>query len=435
MEKYSQEPYTDEFISEYFNKTYIDPSYQRHEVWSDSKKYKFVNSVYIGYAINPIILINISMCLDYAEAMGNQEDIKYFSDKKNSGKKYISVDGNNRSQSINSYLNKELDKDVYNDSNREVFKKKKISLVILGQMSKNQIHELAMRTNIQDAWNEQENRNAMNTDVSNFIRNFTNEIRPTTEKVRIHKVNRMKDAELLTKMLSYEINGKVKITQKLLNKIYRTKDIDLSKFKKNITTITKIMEYHTTNIKLPASEFFNLYMLTSFFNKNNMSINDLKEFYLEFHTKQNLRRSDNKTTYNSENGKIVTWSGLNGNLGLDYDLKLNTILKDIDIDKHITVKDKQRSFTLGQKIKIWENNGGMVRVNNNQKLIDGNVFDKGNKNDFIKISLMEVLDGGKWVVDHIHPHVEGGQTTIENGEITSKEYNLWKTKKKYDAAI
>ena len=163
-----------------------------------------------------------------------------------------------------------------------------------------------------------------------------------------------------------------------------------------------------------------------------MNINNLKEFYTEFYTKQNLRRLDTKTTYNSENGKIVTWSGLNGNLGLDYDLKLSTILKDIDMDKHITIKDKQRNFSLGQKIKIWENCNGMVRINNQDKPIDGKVYEEGGKNNFLKVSLMEVLDGEKWVVDHVHPHTEGGQTTIENGEITSRSYNLWKTKKKYD---
>ena len=163
-----------------------------------------------------------------------------------------------------------------------------------------------------------------------------------------------------------------------------------------------------------------------------MGINNLKEFYTEFHTKQNLRRLDTKTTYTSENSKIVTWSGLNGNLGLDHDLKLNTILGDIDLDKHITTKDKQRAFSIGQKIKIWENVNGMVRINNQDKPIDGKVYEEGGKNNFLKVSLMEVLDGEKWVVDHVHPYTEGGQTTIENGEITSRSYNLWKNKNKYD---
>lgn len=435
MEKYFKEPDILEFVSEYFNKTYVDPAYQRREVWLENNKYKFIKSVYSGLIANPIILINVSMCLDYAEAVGNKEDIEYFQKVKNSGAKFISVDGNNRSQTINSYLHSDLEKDIDKDSDREVFKKKKIYLVIFGDMPKEQIHDLAITTNMGNPWNEQENRNAMNTEIASFIRNITLKLTPTTNKVKIGNINRMKDSELLTKMLTHEIHGKIKLTQKLLNKVYKTKDIDTSKFEKNLTTISKIMEYHTTNVKLHNSEFFNLYMLISFLNKNNMSINNVEEFYNDFYTKQNLRRLDTKTTYTSENGKIVTWSGLNGNLGLDYDIKLNTMLKDMDLDKHITTKDKQRSFSIGQKIKIWESTNGMVRINNNDKTIDGKIYDKDNKNDFIKVSLMEVLNGEKWVVDHIHPHTKGGQTTIENGEITSREYNLWKTKNKYDVLV
>jgi hypothetical protein len=435
MEKYFKEPDISEFVSEYFNKTYVDPAYQRREVWSENFKYRYIKSVYSGFTANPIILVNVSMCLDYAEVMDNKEDIEYFRNLKNSGIKFISVDGNNRSQTINSYLNRDLEKDVNKDSNREVFKKKKIELRIFGDISKEQIHELAITTNMGNPWNEQENRNAMNTTIASFIREITEKLRPTINKVKIIGTHRMKDSELLTKMLTYEIYGKTKLTQKILDKVYRTKDVDISKFQKNITTLMKVMEHHTTSVRLHNSEFFNLYMLISFLKNNNMSINNLKEFYTEFYTKQNLRRLDNNTTYNSENGKIVTWSGLNGNIGLDQDVKLNTILKDIDLDKHITTKDKQRNFSIGQKIKIWENTNGMVRINNNDKPVDGKVYNKENKNDFLKVNLMEVLNGEKWVVDHIHPHTEGGQTTIENGEITSREYNLWKTKKKYDIVI
>jgi hypothetical protein len=432
MEKYHKEVNIKKFITEYFSKTYIDPAYQRYEVWSESNRYKFIKSVYDGSIANPIILVNVELCLGHARMVNNQDDVNYFEKIQKSGSEFISVDGNNRSQTINAYLNKDLDKDIQKDNTREIFKEKEIYLVIFSKMSKEEIHNLAITTNMGNPWNEQENRNAMNTEISSFIRDITVELKPTTSKVKIGNVHRMKDSELLTKMLTYEIHGKTKLSQKLLDKVYQTKDVDTNKFKKNLTTIGKIMEHHTTNVRLHSSEFFNLYMLISFFNKNNMNINNLKEFYTEFYTKQNLRRLDTKTTYNSENGKIVTWSGLNGNLGLDYDLKLSTILKDIDMDKHITIKDKQRNFSLGQKIKIWENCNGMVRINNQDKPIDGKVYEEGGKNNFLKVSLMEVLDGEKWVVDHVHPHTEGGQTTIENGEITSRSYNLWKTKKKYD---
>jgi 5-methylcytosine-specific restriction endonuclease McrA len=44
---------------------------------------------------------------------------------------------------------------------------------------------------------------------------------------------------------------------------------------------------------------------------------------------------------------------------------------------------------------------------------------------------MELLTT-EYVVDHIVPHTHGGQTLIENGEVTTKEYNSWKGKRIYD---
>ena len=43
------------------------------------------------------------------------------------------------------------------------------------------------------------------------------------------------------------------------------------------------------------------------------------------------------------------------------------------------------------------------------------------------VNLLEALEGDKYVVDHVLPHKDGNKTIIENGEITTREYNLWKS--------
>jgi hypothetical protein len=66
----------------------------------------------------------------------------------------------------------------------------------------------------------------------------------------------------------------------------------------------------------------------------------------------------------------------------------------------------------------------MVRIN-------GKVDDKWYKEEVNTthqyVSLLEVMDGEKYVVDHILPYKDGNKTILENGEITSREYNLWKS--------
>jgi len=37
------------------------------------------------------------------------------------------------------------------------------------------------------------------------------------------------------------------------------------------------------------------------------------------------------------------------------------------------------------------------------------------------------MDGEKYVVDHVLPHKDGNKTVLKNGEITTREYNLWKS--------
>jgi hypothetical protein len=431
LEKYTKIENVKNFIKDILPKVYVDKSYQRYEVWSTNSKFSFINSMYRGLVANPIILVDVEMCKMYNHRCGNKEDYNYFNNISERGFLYISVDGNNRSQTINSYHTNDLTKVLYNDTDKEYFGEIQLDLVIYRIMTKNDIHELAVNTNKGDSWNPQESRNALNTPMSGFVREKTEEIITIlTNKVKLTNIKRMKGDELLVKMLAYENYGKTcKLTQQNLDKVYKTKDVEIINFTKNLNTLKNMMEYHTTNVKLHCSEFFNLYLFISYLNKNNLKINDNNQLYLDYHKTQLLRRVSEKT-YKSQNGKFVTWSGLNGNIGLDYNIKLETILTDINMDKHITVKDAKRNFTTNQKVEIWENNDGMVRVNNQDKHVNGEVYNEYGV-DFIKVTLMELLTT-EYVVDHIVPHTHGGQTLIENGEVTTKEYNSWKGKRIYD---
>ena len=107
-------------------------------------------------------------------------------------------------------------------------------------------------------------------------------------------------------------------------------------------------------------------------------------------------------------------------------MKLEKVLKDLDLSKYTIEKDEKRAFDMKQKVQIWVRDNGMVRVNGS---INGVWFNDVDRQLYKEVSLIEVLDGKKWAVDHIDPHSKGGQTTIENGEIVSSDYNRWKSSK------
>ena len=66
---------------------------------------------------------------------------------------------------------------------------------------------------------------------------------------------------------------------------------------------------------------------------------------------------------------------------------------------------------------------GYVRINGEVE----NKWYKEGEETHQYVNLLEVLEGDKYVVDHVLPHKDGNKTILENGEITTKEYNLWKS--------
>ncbi len=105
---------------------------------------------------------------------------------------------------------------------------------------------------------------------------------------------------------------------------------------------------------------------------------------------------------------------------------MDKILQDISplLDTLTIQKDSKRSFSFSDKVNLWVSSEGMVRIN-------GQVSDEWYNNEISEthkyVSLLEVMDGEKYVVDHVLPHKDGYKTELSNGEITTREYNLWKS--------
>lgn len=419
------------FIKEYFKVTYVDESYQRFEVWDNSSKKEFILSLYKGLIANSIIIIHVGQAKYNAEKLGNKNDYNYFQSIEEMGYKYISIDGNNRSQTINKYYNNEM-QTLLGDEDREEFEELEVSIVVFENITKEDIHQLAIVTNKGTSWNAQESRNAINSEISYFIRDTRKEVIDTIlTSIKKSDNKRMIIDETIVKMLSYEVNGKTKLDKKILDSLYKREEVDTRKFKTNIKTLKTCLDSHGNRSKMSRYDLFNLYCVISYFNKNNIKITNTEKFYTDFY-ETNMLRKTSKTKYNSENGKTLTWDYICGNFALDYDLKLNTILGDLNIGEYTTKLDNKRGFSLNDKINIWEKSNGKVRVNNNDNPINNEVYNPNENVDFIEVTISQLLTE-EYVVDHIIPHGNGGETDISNGEITSKDFNLWKSNKFYDS--
>ncbi len=422
----TEKDYIEDIISKIENKKiYIDPRYQRRNSWNKENQKNFIDSIYKNMVSHSIILVNIGASYHIALQKNRHKDAEYFKGLLDKGYEYISIDGNNRSQTITKYKNGEISVKYSHDKDKSLFLKKKLSVTTYSSMSLLQMHELGIKVNQGQPWNRQEQRNCINSVVADTIREISTKFNDITEKISIKK-SRMYDDELLVMLLFYQTNKRGG-TQDSWDTMYKKETGDLSNFKKVINEWAKVLKNHPNKKKLDKSFVYNLYTLLSYLNDYNVTIN--KENYGKFleiyHQQETLRKNEKRALY-LVNGEQKTWGDLCRLVASNIEIRLDKILQDISplLDTLTIQKDSKRSFSFSDKVNLWVSSEGMVRIN-------GLVSDEWYNNEITEthkyVSLIEVMDGEKYVVDHVLPHKDGYKTELSNGEITTREYNLWKS--------
>jgi hypothetical protein len=312
------------------------------------------------------------------------------------------------------YANKEFNIDGYDDDNRITIGSRLIHICYLNGYTTEEMAQSFRDLNSNKPPTAHQYRQSYLTDVSEYVRTITNRIRKSTNK--ISKIqDDMKDDDYISKTLHYETYG-TKSNKKSLDTMYMKDDMNgVKKHKKNIITWARVINH--LNGKVEKSVGWNLYMFISYLHNNGVSIDKrkTKEFCEKFMKDETSRISDKITLYDKGNSGMLTWKGINGNIESNMSMRLEKIIKDFgDITEYIITKDRQRAFDFSQKISIWHRDGGMCRISENEK---------------IYVNIVDVLNTSKWVVDHLNAHSRGGETIVENGEITTVEYNRSKSDK------
>jgi len=406
-------------------KIFIDPRYQRRNSWNKENQLNFIDSIYKNMVSHSIILVNIGASYHIALQKNRHKDADYFKGLLDRGFEYISIDGNNRSQTITKYKNGEIKVKYSHDKDKSLFLKKKLTVTTYSSMSLLQMHELGIKVNQGQPWNRQEQRNCINSVVADTIREISTKFNTITDYISIKK-SRMYDDELLVMLLYYETNKRGG-TQDSWDTMYKKESANLNDFKKIISEWGKVLKTHPTKKKFDKSFVYNLYVLLSYLYDNNIHIvkDKYKEFLELFHQQETLRKNEKRALY-VINGEEKTWGDLCRLVASNIEERIEKILQDITpYIKDITVeKDNKRAFNFCDKVNIWVEKKGMVRINGN---VEGEWYNDNLGHTHQYISLLEVLDGEKYVVDHILPHKDGNKTILSNGEITTREYNSWKS--------
>ena len=399
------------FVKSYALKTYVDPRFQRKKVWKNSSKVGFRTSVIENTVANPIILVSVESCIEKAEITKNQLDLDYFTKVKERGFKYISIDGNNRTNYCLDSWGK-IDKENMSPSEEIFFRERQIPLTIFRSCSREDMHLIAIRTNKGIAWNKQEDRNAIYGYISDFVRDISVELskNQTTQLVSGLNPNRMQDDELYAMMLAYHQHPSSHISGALLKSLYERKNIDNEKeFKTIISAWESVVKNMGINkIKIDKSLVMNLFVfLYEIYHNSGRKINEktISEFsktYIELEGKRLMEIDSWKNNLRYATKKLKE--------------KSDRILSDFIpyIDEFFIKLDTKRLFSIDDKIQMYKQSNGIV------KRLDGTE---------VKLELLQALNGDLVHADHVDPYTLGGETTLENGQLLLKEDNLKKSDK------
>ncbi len=202
---------------------YVDPRFQRNACWKPDQKEKYLISLSQGFAINPIISADAKKCEKFCAKIGEeteQGDFKHVIDSQSGD--FISVDGQNRTKALKSYVNNEFSSKAFSKNKqktffrdlskeeKEEFLEMKVLVVNVVQATYTQLTEIFTAVNGGEPLNRMELRNAKNTPIARFIRDLAKKYPFVLNRIESVTERRMKHLDTILKIACFMHSSKLK---------------------------------------------------------------------------------------------------------------------------------------------------------------------------------------------------------------------------------
>ena len=434
-----ENPLVSDFMSTFRNKVGLDLSFNRLGCWEENQKESFVTSLVLGQAPSKIIVANIEECL--ALCLEGTLDYEYFSRWLQQGYKYIAIDGNNRTLTIDLFLQGKVSikHGIYvlptgsvnihstNDNYKTFPKilkdyiKENIMITVCEYVVATRIGLSRLFININDGerLNAQELRNAILVPFADSVRNTV--IENYSSFKNIFKDNaRLKIDEQVVLMAVYSTFGAEHgISKRDKDEAYLDNSAVWINFatqggEKVLIDTLKIVDKYATPAFKQSSTLLNFFMVMIELSKQKRTIKDKKELMKWFLATEAERLANPEILVSKKNGELRNYASCCLVTGeRELPARLSLIRKDMAklTSDTVTELDPDRLFTTQQRFQMWKKQNGICPAT-------GKV-----------ISQDEINDHTLWNADHIIPWVLGGETTIENGQLVCASYNKSKGKK------
>lgn len=430
----------------------LDPSFQVGSYdegrWTKTNQTMFIESIMMNMATQPIILVDISACLE--NCIEGTADYKYFKGWLDKGYEWISVDGNNRSISIHDFYNnkvrlhqrKRYQLEVANGrvvdftltpddccySNlpavlRTKFDESEVSVVVVTRATRQDLTDLFIRVNSGVGLNGAEKRNAIISLVSETVRSLATKYSSVGESFMSHKsMTRLGFYESVTSWLVYYTHqdSPVTIDNGALDRAYACNSAaenNIVQFAQLAESLFKGISKSTgvfSRAKMKRYNLHNFFFLFTYLSDNHYVVNDWDKFVLWFVESEISRCNSNEVAYTNSKGYTKVYEELTTDEKYTILARLKILQRDflkstLEDDGVVISLDENRIATPKQRYQLWERQGGYCPLSEKW------------------IPLHEILDADKWQADHKLEHSRGGKTEIENMQLVWIESHRKKT--------
>ena len=431
------------------NKIFLDKSFQSRARWGNKQKQKFLKSCIEGFNLSAITIAHIKAL--YADVVLNEgedsEDALWLKSLMDQGYEYITVDGNNRDETLAQFFTDKiipefsipLAEGKYDLGDRvlNVTKDKKYFcqfskvdqqflqnlptwIHFITQGGRKALRKAFRVINDGMKLNDQELRNALSSKFADLVRDLVDEEMEAFQKIYTQlKINRRFPDEFIVDIAVLNAQGIVMINPDTRDAAYgdNTKEkTSFNKTKKIIKQISEIVTKHGKsglNVeKKIKSNLYDLVLLLKYLNDNSIRIDNLDKFYNFFTETQSKRIRCPKEVWNNTKGTDPrAYSGIMKNLQPNFLFRREEILLAslTEIEEGVlTFLDKKRNYDPKIRFILWERQGKKCAITGEE------------------ITAIDVCNGEITHVDHNIPHTLGGKTNLENARLVVKSANLSK---------
>ena len=408
--------------------------------WNNDNKKDYIHSTLAGTATNPIHLVDIKKALKYNEG-ADPESYEIFKKYDEEGYIYLSIDGNNRSIALKDFredsfkmyqreyptdrllVEVKKDYDTYSTMGsvlKEIFDYARVNLIVYSNVTIKQCSELFRDVNRGKTLNHQQFRQSYLCPTADWVRATRKKyFNSLNNFIKDSDMREMNGDEFVVKMMSFAHFGEC--DKGKFDRMYfdsNTGHIEkLRLFTKNESNFKSVLHNFFTDIsvgtnKLSPNAVFDYFILLWNYKLDNIKVDNHKDFYkLWLDSYSTLQADTEPMTIEGEESLFTFNDTIKKPLkhfGQFRQDEIKKVIEHFAIEKGYLVQQgnpKDRFFTNIQKYLLWKKQDGKSPASGKE------------------IPLTEIYDHTKWQADHIIPWDQGGETTIDNGQLIESSIN------------